>query len=348
VRTHLIKLATVAAGAALLAAACGSSKSSSSGATTSAGATTTAASSTSSGSETTTGASTTASGGSTSVAPAGIKIDFKPLDTGGPLTIAALANGDIQMGLLFSSDGTIAQKGWVALQDDKQLQPSDNLVVVGSKDKLTDAYAGVLNNMMSMLTTEDLQALNVKMNVDKEEPAAVAKEWLQSKGLLTTTPTLTGKLTVGSANFNEQELVAEMVSQVLAAKGVDITKKFKLGAREVVAPALEKGEIDAYVEYIGSYLTFLGGTPSGDPATTLAALQAKLAPKNLVALQPSPAQDENAFVVTQETATKDNLKTISDLRNLTGKFTFGGPPECPTRPLCIQGLEQTYGLQFNT
>jgi len=341
-----MKLAAVALGAALVAAACGSSTSSS-GATTSASAATTAGATTTAGADTTAGATTTA-GASTSAAPAGVKIDFKPLDTGGPLTIAALQNGDIQMGLLFSSDGTIAQKGWVALQDDKKLQPADNLVVVGSKAKLTDDISKVLNDTLGQLTTADLQGLNVKLNVDKEEPAAVAKEWLQSKGLLTAEPKLTGKLTVGSANFNEQELVAEMVSQVLAAKGVDITKKFKLGAREVVAPALEKGEIDAYVEYIGSYLTFLGGQPSADPQATLAALQAKLAPKNLVALQPSPAQDQNAFVVTKDTATKDNLTTISDLKNLTGKFAFGGPPECPTRPLCIQGLESTYGLQFNT
>ena len=95
-----------------------------------------------------------------------------------------MTNGDIDIALLFSSDGTIAKNGWVELQDDKKLQPVDNLIVVGQKAKLTDDYAKVLNDTLAQLTTPDLQQLNVKLNVDKEEPAAVAKAWLQSKGLI--------------------------------------------------------------------------------------------------------------------------------------------------------------------
>ena len=127
--------------------------------------------------------------------------------------------------------------------------------------------------------------------------------------------TFTAVVASSAVNFNEQELVAEMVAQVLEAKGVKVTRKFKLGAREVVAPALEKGDIDAYVEYVGSYLTFLKGTPSGDLEASLKDLQAKLAPLGLVALKPSPAEDKNAFVVTKETADKYNLAKISDLAN---------------------------------
>ncbi len=156
---------------------------------------------------------------------------------------------------------------------------------------------------------------------------------------------LSGKITVGSANFNEQELVAEMVAQVLASKGAEVTKKFKLGTREVVAPALEKGDIDAYVEYVGSYLTFLGGQPTGDTAASMKDLQAKLEPKSLTAVDPpSPAEDKNAFVVTKETADKYKLAKISDLAAVTDKLTLGGPPECPERPLCLKGLQDTYGL----
>ena len=135
-----------------------------------------------------------------------------------------------------------------------------------------------------------------------------------------------------------------MVSQVLASKGVDVTRKFKLGAREVVAPALEKGDIDAYVEYVGSYLTFLGGTPTSDLQATVTDLRSKLQPKNLTALEPSPADDKNAFVVTKATADKYNLTKISDLANVTDKLTLGGPPECPSRPFCLKGLQDTYGL----
>ena len=155
---------------------------------------------------------------------------------------------------------------------------------------------------------------------------------------------LTGAITIGSANFNEQELVAEMVSQVLESKGVDVTRKFKLGAREVVAPALEKGDINAYVEYVGSYLTFLGGTPTSDLQATVADLRKTLDPKGLTALEPSPADDKNAFVVTKATADKYGLTKISDLANVKDKLTLGGPPECPSRPFCLKGLQDTYGL----
>jgi osmoprotectant transport system substrate-binding protein len=67
----------------------------------------------------------------------------------------------------------------------------------------------------------------------------------------------------------------------------------------------------------------------------------------MVALDPAPAQDANAIVVTPETAAEYGLRTISDLKPVARDLTFGGPPECPTRPLCLKGLRDTYGLKFN-
>src|SRR5262249_3449816 len=68
--------------------------------------------------------------------------EFKPLDAGGPLTVEALKNGDIQVGLLFTSDPAIAANGFVLLQDDKGLQLADNLVPVVRKD-IVDANPDV-------------------------------------------------------------------------------------------------------------------------------------------------------------------------------------------------------------
>lgn len=280
-------------------------------------------------------------------APAALPIGFTPLDPGGPLTVAALDKGDIQIALLFSSDGVIAQKGFVILEDDKDLQPAENLVPVGRQDKLTADVAAVLDPVLAKLTTAELQALNVKMNVDKGDPADVAKSWLEAQGALAGGSSLAGqKLTVGSSNFNEQELVSSIVSQLLQAYGADISEKFKIGAREVVAPALEKGDIDLYVEYVGSYLTFLGGTPTSDAAATLAELKAKAGARGIAVGTPAPAENKNAFVVTKATADKYGLKTISDLATVPDALTLGGPPECPERPLCIKGLESVYGLTF--
>ncbi len=68
-----------------------------------------------------------------------LSANFVPLDGGGPLTVAALDEGEIDVAILFSTDGTIADKGWVVLNDDKGLINADNIVPVASQE-LVDAY----------------------------------------------------------------------------------------------------------------------------------------------------------------------------------------------------------------
>jgi len=288
-----------------------------------------------------------------STPPAGAPaIVFKALDAGGPLTTGALENGDIDIALMFSSQGVISANGWVVLEDDKQLQPVENLVPVVRSEiaESTVGLAEVLNTVSANLTTEELSALNLKVDVDKEDPAAVAEEFLLAKGLAgeeVGSDGLAGlSITVGSANFSEQEIVANMYAIVLRNNSANVTTKFQLGSREVVAPALETGEIDVYPEYVGSYLTFLGGQPTGDLDETMELLIAATEPIGVTPLDPSPAADANALVVTQETADEFGLTTISDLATVTEQLTLGGPPECPERPLCILGFEEVYGLTF--
>jgi osmoprotectant transport system substrate-binding protein len=285
-------------------------------------------------------------------AATGTAIVFKPLDVAGPLTTGALENGDIDIALLFSSQGIIAANGWVVLDDDKNLQPVDNLVPV-VRTEVVDSTVGlaeVLNTVSANLTTEELSALNLKVDVDKEDPADVAEEFLLAKGLAgeeVGSDGLAGlQITVGSANFSEQEIVANMYAIVLRNNSAQVTTKFQLGSREVVAPALESGEIDVYPEYVGSYLTFLGGEPTGDLDETMELLIAATEPIGITPLEPSPADDVNALVVTQETADEFGLTTISDLATVTEQLTLGGPPECPERPFCILGFEEVYGLTF--
>ena len=112
-------------------------------------------------------------------------------------------------------------------------------------------------------------------------------------------------------------------------------------AREVVAPALEQGHIDLVPEYLGT-ATECFGAPTDGMADLATALEAK----GLEPLQPSPAQDVNVFVVTEETAGVHGLERISDLAEVASSFRFGGPVECPDRPLCLAGLQATYGLSF--
>ncbi len=299
--------------------------------------------------ESTPAESTPAESAPASAAPA---IVFKALDAGGPLTTGALESGDIDIALMFSSQGVISANGWVVLEDDKQLQPVENLVPVVRTEvaESTIGLAEVLNTVSASLTTEELAALNLRVDQDKEDPAVVAEDFLTEKGLIgeeVGSDGLAGlSITVGSANFSEQEIVANMYALVLRNNSADVTTKFQLGSREVVAPALETGEIDVYPEYVGSYLTFLGGEPTGDLDETMELLIAATEPIGVTPLDPSPAADANALVVTQETADTFGLTTISDLATVTEQLTLGGPPECPERPLCILGFEEVYGLTF--
>jgi osmoprotectant transport system substrate-binding protein len=154
---------------------------------------------------------------------------------------------------------------------------------------------------------------------------------------------------LGSTNFAEQLVVAELYGQVLEANGYKIERKLNLGAREIVAPALESGQIDLYPEYLATYVVYLTKdqkTATTDAATTHRNLAEALKSKNLTVLDYAPAVDVNGFVVTKATADKYKLTRISDLAPVAKDLVIGGPPECPNREFCLQGLDKTYGLKF--
>ncbi|HEY6627591.1 MAG TPA: ABC transporter substrate-binding protein [Acidimicrobiia bacterium] len=152
---------------------------------------------------------------------------------------------------------------------------------------------------------------------------------------------------VASFNFNESVIVAEIYAQGLEANGYAIERRMNLGAREVVKPALESGEIDLVPEYTGTVAGFLEVEQSADPQTTWEAARDAYSELGVTLLAFSPAQDKNAYVVTAETASEFGLENVSDLQPVAGEMIFGGPPECPARPLCLQGLEDVYGLEFS-
>lgn len=159
-----------------------------------------------------------------------------------------------------------------------------------------------------------------------------------------------GDITVGvSGAFAENQIVAEMYAQVLEDAGYNVDRQLDIGARDVSQAALESGEIDVVPEYLTSLLLFLDpdATPSSDPADAADAVRAALGDKGLTLLDPSGADDTNAIVVTKETAEDRNLEKVSDLAPIAGELTFGGPPECPERPLCQIGLRETYGINFS-
>jgi osmoprotectant transport system substrate-binding protein len=158
-----------------------------------------------------------------------------------------------------------------------------------------------------------------------------------------------GTLTVAGFNFPESSILAEIYGKSLEHDGYTINYKLLLGTREVVAPALESGQIDLYPGYAATDLEFYNkgaGEASGDVTATTAKLNSRLSPLGLVALTPSAAVDQNAFAVTKATQTKFNLTKLSDLAPIGSQLTLGAGPECPTRPYCQPGLQKTYGITF--
>ena len=155
-------------------------------------------------------------------------------------------------------------------------------------------------------------------------------------------------VTIGSTNFSEQLILGELYAQILEANGYTVTRKFNLGAREIVFPALASGQIDLEADYLATLLAFVNknATGSTDPKATSTALQKELDAKSLTVLDYAPAVDQNGFVVTKATADKYKLSKLSDLAAVAGQLVLGGPPECPTRPYCAAGLKTTYGITF--
>jgi osmoprotectant transport system substrate-binding protein len=161
-----------------------------------------------------------------------------------------------------------------------------------------------------------------------------------------TQPNEQSSVTIGSTNFSEQLILAQMYAAVLEKAGVKVETRLNLGAREVVFPALEKGEIDLLPEYNGSVLSFLKTDATETSSEEVnAALAPLLDAKGLVALEQSPAEDKDGLAVTKETADQYGLAKVSDLKGKASQLVIGGPPELETRPAGIPGLKRVYGIE---
>jgi len=156
-------------------------------------------------------------------------------------------------------------------------------------------------------------------------------------------------ITVGSFDFPESVLLAQIYGQALAANDFPVRILPDLGPRELVDPALMDGLVQLVPEYAGSALqsTSLGRlSATSDAGAANRALARSVAGRGLVAARPAPAQDANAIVVTAATAARYGLRSIADLARVAPRLVFGGPPECPERAYCLPGLQRVYGLRF--
>jgi osmoprotectant transport system substrate-binding protein len=156
---------------------------------------------------------------------------------------------------------------------------------------------------------------------------------------------------VASFNFPESGLVAEIYAQALEDEGILVRRELDLGPRELVLPALRQGRVDIVPEYLGTALTAAApavAVDRSDPDAVSRALAEAIEPWDLRVLSYADAQNQNGLVVTRATAERLALRTTSDLGRVARRLTLGGPPECPSRRYCLEGLAQVYGLRFAT
>jgi osmoprotectant transport system substrate-binding protein len=155
-----------------------------------------------------------------------------------------------------------------------------------------------------------------------------------------------GSITVGSADFPESALLADIYGDAMAAKGVKVSKKLNIGERAVYLKALQDGSIAFIPEYSGSILAYYDKSATATaPADVYAALQQKL-PSSLVSLNYAAAEDKDTITVTKATADKYSLKTLADLCPVAGKLTLGAPKQFQTRADGVPALASVYGIKF--
>ncbi|KOX01746.1 MULTISPECIES: ABC transporter substrate-binding protein [unclassified Streptomyces] len=153
-------------------------------------------------------------------------------------------------------------------------------------------------------------------------------------------------LTIGTANFTENQILGHLYACVLEAAGVKTTVRANLGTREILIPAMKSGDIDLLPEYQGALLHYVDPKATATEEGEMQNALAMALPRGLQILPYGRAEDSDAFVVTRETADKYGLTSLVDLRKQNGRLVIGAAPEVKTREVGVVGLKKVYGVEF--
>lgn len=164
-------------------------------------------------------------------------------------------------------------------------------------------------------------------------------------------PADVGTIVVGSADFPESELLAQIYGQALEAAGFDVDYSLAIGSREVYFGAIEAGDIQLVPEYTNSLLSFVLAPEPAEAANLdeqLAALDEVL-PDGLEVLTPSIAEDKDVIVCTQEIVDELGFSTLSELAEVADQVTLVAPPEFEERtPFGVVGFREILGAEFGS
>lgn len=154
-------------------------------------------------------------------------------------------------------------------------------------------------------------------------------------------------ITVGSADFTESKIIAEIYAQALEANGFTVKRQFGIGSRETYIPAVQDHSIDLIPEYTGNLLQYFDAKATATTSDAVLIALLKALPGDLSILYPSPAEDKDTLAVSEETAQRWNLKSIADLATRSAEVKVGGPSEFQTRQTGLVGLKEKYGLDIS-
>ncbi|MFJ8861971.1 ABC transporter substrate-binding protein [Streptomyces sp. NPDC102451] len=155
-----------------------------------------------------------------------------------------------------------------------------------------------------------------------------------------------GGVTIGTANFTENQVLGYLYAAALEAAGVKTTVRPNLGTREILIPALKGGDIDLLPEYQGALLHYLDAEATATEEGEMQNALAVALPRGLQILPYGQAEDSDAFVVTRKTAQEYGLKSLADLAGHNGKLVIGAAPEVKKRAVGAVGLKDVYGVEF--
>ncbi|MFI2204502.1 ABC transporter substrate-binding protein [Streptomyces sp. NPDC020192] len=155
-----------------------------------------------------------------------------------------------------------------------------------------------------------------------------------------------GGVTIGTANFTENQVLGYLYAAALKGAGVKVTVRPNLGTREIVIPALRGGDIDLLPEYQGALLNYLAPKATAAESGEMQNALTLAMPSGLQVLPYGMAEDSDAFVVTRETAKKYGLASLADLKKQNGKLVIGAAPEVKKRQVGAVGLKDVYGVEF--
>ena len=151
---------------------------------------------------------------------------------------------------------------------------------------------------------------------------------------------------VGSADFTESTVVAELYAQALVAKGVQASTKPSVGTREVYLKALKDGSISIVPEYTGNLLLNYDKNATATTAAEIEKALPTVLPADFKLGTPSKAVDQDVYVVTKEYSEKNGITSLVDLKKVASDAVLGAPSTLGTRPYGVPGLEKVYGLKF--